>query len=184
MRGLYTKILHVFPVIIPTADIKNEQVVISESALALFFRLVEIRVLLVPPYLVYIFFNLLKAVIMKRLLLFMLAIALTTTIAVAQEQQKDYKLERTEWEKKVKNELKLTTDQTTKYDALNTEYNAKMDALTQDASLSMDAQKEKKMALKKEKEGKLFEFLTPEQQEKYKALVEQKMKDMKKPSNQ
>ena len=42
-----------------------------------------------------------------------------------------------------------------------------MDALAQDASLSMDAQKEKKMALKKEKEGKLFEFLTPEQQQKY-----------------
>jgi ATP-dependent Clp protease ATP-binding subunit ClpB len=39
-------------------------------------------------------------------------------------------------------------------------------------------------ALKKEKEGKLFEFLTPEQQQQYKTLVEQKMKDMKKPSNQ
>jgi Spy/CpxP family protein refolding chaperone len=137
----------------------------------------------VPSYLVTIFFNLKKAVIMKKLLLFMSAIALTATIAVAQEK-KDYKQERTEWEKKVKNELKLTADQTTKYDALNTEYNGKMDALAQDASLSMDAQKEKKMALKKEKEGKLFEFLTPEQQEKYKALVEQKMKDMKKPSNQ
>ena len=120
---------------------------------------------------------------MKKLLLFMSAIALTATIAVAQEK-KDYKQERTEWEKKVKNELKLTADQTTKYDALNTEYDAKMDALAQDASLSMDAQKEKKMALKKEKEGKLFEFLTPEQQQQYKTMVEQKMKDMKKPSNQ
>ena len=120
---------------------------------------------------------------MKKLLLFMCAITLTATIAVAQEK-KDYKQERTEWEKKVKNELKLTADQTTKYDALNTEYDAKMDALAQDASLSMDAQKEKKMALKKEKEGKLFEFLTPEQQQQYKTMVEQKMKDMKKTSNQ
>lgn len=119
---------------------------------------------------------------MKKLLLFISAITLTATIAVAQEK-KDYKQERTEWEKKVKNELKLTADQTTKYDALNSEYDAKMDGLTQDASLSADAQKEKKMALKKEKEGKLFEFLTPEQQEKYKTLVEQKMKDMKKPSS-
>ena len=118
---------------------------------------------------------------MKKLMLSMLAIALTATIAVAQ-QPKDYKQERTEWEKKVNNELKLTADQTTKYDALNSEYDPKMDALGQDASLSMDAQKEKAMALKKEKEGKLFEFLTPEQQEKYKALVEQKKKDMKKPS--
>lgn len=118
---------------------------------------------------------------MKKLLVFMSAIALTATIAVAQEQ-KDYKQERTEWEKKVKTELKLTADQTTKYDALNSEYNTKMDALSQDASLTKDAQKEKKMALKKEKEGKLFEFLTPEQQEKYKTMVEQKKKDMKKPS--
>jgi hypothetical protein len=54
---------------------------------------------------------------MKKLLLFMSAIALTATIAVAQDK-KDYKQERTEWEKKVKNELKLTADQTTKYDAL------------------------------------------------------------------
>ena len=120
---------------------------------------------------------------MKKLLVSMLALALTATIAVAQ-QPKDYKQERTEWEKKVKNELKLTADQTTKYEALNTEYNTKMDALVQDASLSTDAQKEKKMALKKEKEGKLFEFLTPEQQQQYKTMVEQKMKDMKKTSNQ
>ena len=81
----------------------------------------------------------------------------------------------------MKNELKLTADQTTKYDALNSEYNPKMDALAQDASLSMDAQKEKKWL--KEKEGKLFELLTPEQQEKYKTMVEQKMKDVKNPSN-
>ena len=115
---------------------------------------------------------------MKKLLLFMLAITLTVTMAVAQEQ-KDYKQERTEWEKKVKTDLKLTTDQTAKYDALNTEYDAKMDALAQDASLSMDAQKEKKMALKKEKEGKLFEFLTPEQQTKYKSLMERKKTEAK-----
>ena len=113
----------------------------------------------------------------------MLAITLTATITLAQ-QQKDYKQERTEWQKKVKDELKLTADQITKYDALNSEYDVKMDALAQDASLSMDAQNEKMTTLKKEKEGKLFAFLTPEQQDKYKALVEQKMKDMKKPSNQ
>jgi Spy/CpxP family protein refolding chaperone len=48
--------------------------------------------------------------------------------------------------------------------------------LKADASLTDDARKEKKMALKKEKEAKLAEFLTPEQQAKYKELVEKKMK--------
>ena len=89
---------------------------------------------------------------MKKLLLFMSAIVLTATIAVAQDQ-KDYKQERTEWEKKVKNELKLTADQTTKYDALNKEYDPKMDALAQDASLSMDAQKKRKWLLRKKKKA-------------------------------
>jgi len=43
------------------------------------------------------------------------------------------------------------------------------------------AQKEKRMALKKEKETKLFEFLTPDQQTKYRELIEQKKKEMEKP---
>ena len=64
------------------------------------------------------------------------------------------------------------------FDALNKEYNDKMDALTSDASLTKEAQKEKKMALKKEKEGKLMEFLTAEQQAKYKEIIEKKKKEM------
>ena len=36
------------------------------------------------------------------------------------------------------------------------------------------------MALKKEKEAKLFEFLTPDQQNKYRELIEQKKKEMEK----
>src|SRR5262245_21515364 len=98
---------------------------------------------------------------MKKLLLLLLVTAMTVSVAVAQDQ-KDYKHERTEWEKNMKDELKLSADQTTKYDALNAEYNVKFDALAQDAGLTKEAQKEKKMALKKEKEAKLFEFLTPE----------------------
>ena len=47
----------------------------------------------------------------------------------------------------------------------------------QDASLTKDVQKERKMALKKEREAKLFEFLTPEQQTRYRELVDKKMKD-------
>jgi hypothetical protein len=52
-----------------------------------------------------------------------------------------------------------------------------MEAIEKDATLSADVQKERKMALKKEKEAKLFEFLTPEQQTKYKELIEKKKKD-------
>jgi hypothetical protein len=107
--------------------------------------------------------------------------AMVSTVAIAQDQAQDQKVkqqDRTEWEKKIKDELKLTADQTTKYDALSKEYNDKIDALMADASLAKDAQKEKKMALKKEKETKLMEFLTAEQQTKYKEIMEKKKKDM------
>ena len=88
-----------------------------------------------------------------------------------------------EWDNKVKAELKLSEDQIAKYEALNKEYDDKFSAIAQDANLSKDAQKEKKMELKKEKEAKLFEFLTPEQQTKYKELIEAKKKEMEKAKN-
>ena len=81
-----------------------------------------------------------------------------------------------EWDRTVKAELKLTPDQVQKYDAVGKEFGDKIEALKADASLTDEARKEKKMALKKEKEAKLAEFLTPEQQAKYKELVEKKMK--------
>lgn len=118
---------------------------------------------------------------MKKILLCLVITAMVSTVAIAQDQVQDQKFkqqERTEWEKKIKDELKLTADQTTKFDALSKEYNDKIDALMGDASLSKDAQKEKKMALKKEKETKLMEFLTAEQQTKYKELMEKKKKEM------
>ena len=87
------------------------------------------------------------------------------------------KKEYAEWDKKVKDELKLTDEQVAKYDALNKEYRDKIDVVLQDASLTKDVQKERKMALKKEKEAKLNEFLTTEQQAKYKELVDKKMKE-------
>ena len=120
---------------------------------------------------------------MKKTFLLMLAFAFVGTAAMAQMEQKDYKKEKLEWDNKVKEELKLSTDQLAKYEALNKEYEDKFNALAQDASLSKDAQKEKKMALKKEKETKLFEFLTPEQQTKYKDLIEARKKEMEKPKN-
>ena len=111
--------------------------------------------------------------------------AVTEVKPAAQEQktqeQKDPKQARAEWEKQLKADLKLTDEQSGKFEALNKEYNDKMDALMQDASfasLDKDAQKEKKMGLKKEKEAKLLEFLTPEQQTTYKTIIEKKMKEM------
>lgn len=120
---------------------------------------------------------------MKKLLLLMMGVAFVGTAAMAQLEQKDYKKEKAEWENKIKEELKLSADQLVKYDALNKEYDDKFSAIAQDANLSKDAQKEKKMSLKKEKEAKLFEFLTPEQQTRYKELIEKKKKEMEKPAN-
>jgi Spy/CpxP family protein refolding chaperone len=82
------------------------------------------------------------------------------------------KQDRAAWEKKFKEDLKLTAEQSDKYDALSKEYSEKIDAIAKDASLDKDAQKEKKMGLKKEKESKFLEILTPEQQAKYKELKE------------
>ena len=110
----------------------------------------------------------------------MMAFAFVSTAAIAQLEQKDYKKAQEEWDKKVKEDLKLTDEQVTKYDALNKEYNDKISAVAQDANLSKEVQKERKMALKKEKEAKLFEFLTPEQQNKYRELVDKKKKEMEK----
>jgi len=140
---------------------------------------------------------------MKKLFLFSVIAGMMTTAAVAQEskekavpaqkpavEQKDAKKQadmsamRAEWEKKIKDELKLTPEQVVKFDALNKDYNSKIDAIAQDATLDKDAQKAKKMELKKEKEGKLFEILTPDQQAAYKELIEKKKKEMEaKPAN-
>jgi hypothetical protein len=109
---------------------------------------------------------------MKKLLLLVLMSGIIS-IAFAQET-KAVKPDKAEWDKKIKTELNLTQDQIVKYDALSKEYGEKMEGLTKDASLTKEVQKEKKMALKKEKEAKLFEFITPEQQTKYKELIDKK----------
>jgi hypothetical protein len=119
---------------------------------------------------------------MKKVLLLTMAFAIVGIAANAQLDQKDYKKEKAEWENRIKTELKLSTEQVTKYDALNKEYDEKFNAIAQDAALTKEAQKEKKMALKKEKETRFFEFLTTEQQAKYKELMEQKKKEMEKPA--
>ena len=120
---------------------------------------------------------------MKKVFFLIVAFAFVGTAAMAQLEQKDHKKSQEEWDKKVKDDLKLTTDQVAKYDALNKEYSEKISAVAQDATLSKETQKERKMALKKEKEAKLFEFLTPDQQNKYRELIEQKKKEMQKSAN-
>ena len=115
---------------------------------------------------------------MKKLMLLLLAGSLVSAVAFAQDQ-KEMKHDKTEWDKKVKDELKLTDEQVVKYDALNKEYQDKFDALSKDGGLTKEAHKEKKMALKKEKESKLFEFISADQQAKYKELIEKKKKESK-----
>ena len=122
---------------------------------------------------------------MKKLLLLFIASALVSGAALAQtDTKKDYKKDRTEWENKLKTELNLTADQSLKFDDLNKEYNDKLDAIAMDATTTdKEALKEKKMALKKEKETKLLAILTAEQQTKYKELMEKKKREMEaKPS--
>jgi hypothetical protein len=166
--------------------------------LALFFRTAgwkKIPSLMFHP-------SLFKNFTMKKLMLVLMGSALLTTAAVAQDaptqpqpaanpepaakttevKKADMKQERVEWEKKIKTELNLTAEQSAKFDALNKEYNDKIDAVLADASLAADAQKEKKTALKKEKEAKLMELFSVEQQAKYKEMTEKKKKEALKPA--
>ena len=131
---------------------------------------------------------------MKKLLPLLFFAAILAGSAVAQDQkqtpqtpaqkpaapeQKDVKpaqdqknpvaqMDHAAWMKKFKEDLKLTDEQSQKFDALSKDYSEKIDAIGKDATLSADDQKTKKMDLKKEKEAKLLEILTPEQQAKYK----------------
>jgi len=77
-----------------------------------------------------------------------------------------------EMENMIKTELKLTDEQSAKFSAIAKDFNEKKEAIVKDASLSDDAKKEKKAALKAEKKAKLMEILTPEQQAKFKQLME------------
>ena len=95
---------------------------------------------------------------------------------VKENDQKSQQAKQQEWDNMLKTELKLSDEQLTKLAAINKEFSAKKDAILNDVSLTDDAKKEKKMALKKDKEAKTLEVLSPEQQVKYKQLMEEKMK--------
>lgn len=98
--------------------------------------------------------------------------------AFAQENKdKDKQKEYAEWQQKVKDELKLTDDQVSKWNALDTEYKDKTNATMQSADLDKDAQKAKMIELRKEKHAKFLELLSAEQQTKYNELIEKKKKE-------
>ncbi len=78
---------------------------------------------------------------MKKLLVLSLFLGCLTMGVFAQ----DHKMDKAAWNKKVKEELKLTPDQVAKYDALSTEYDGKFESIKSDASLSKEQQKDQKM---------------------------------------
>ncbi|HTM93628.1 MAG TPA: hypothetical protein VL095_14505 [Flavisolibacter sp.] len=136
---------------------------------------------------------------MKKILLSAAIVSASVCAAYAQDQkttqpaqqvvketdQKSYEAKQaTEWENRLKTELKLTDEQLTKIAIVNKDFADKKEAVLKDATLTDDARKEKKEALKKEKESKFFEILTPEQQMKYKQMTEEKMKQMKEAAKQ
>jgi len=132
---------------------------------------------------------------MKKILLSAAIVSASVCAAYAQDQkttqqappvvkQNDQKAHQAkqaqEWENLLKTELNLTEEQQAKLAAINKDFNSKKEVILNDPTLSDDAKKEKKMALKKDKEAKTMEVLNPEQQVKYKQLVEEKMKQVPK----
>lgn len=106
----------------------------------------------------------------------------TTQPQVVKEvDQKSYQAKQQDWENLLKAELKFTDEQSTKIAAINKDFSEKKEAILKDASLNDDAKKEKKEALMKEREAKFVEVLTPEQQTKYKQLLDAKMKETQAP---
>lgn len=119
---------------------------------------------------------------MKKLFLFSVFAALLAAPAFAQEtKDKDKQKDYSEWQKKIKDELQLTDDQVAKWDAISKQCKDKIDAVKMDASLDDETKKAKKTELKKEKETMFVQLLTPEQQAKYKAMLEKKKKDAEAP---
>lgn len=115
---------------------------------------------------------------MKKLLVSCLLACMFCLPAFAQEnKEKDKQQQYAEWQQKVKEELKLTDDQVSRWNALDMEYKAKTNEVMQSASLDKDAQKAKMIELRKEKNARFLEILSAEQQTKYNEIIEKKKKD-------
>ena len=70
----------------------------------------------------------------------------------ATDKQKEY----AEWQQKVKDEVKLTDEQVSRWNALDADYKEKMNAIMQSQDLDKDAQKAKMIELRKEKHAKFL----------------------------
>ena len=79
-----------------------------------------------------------------------------------------------EWNDLLKSELKLTDEQVTKIAELNKAFGERRQAIHNNATLTDEVKNEKKMALKKAWDTQFLNILTPEQQVRYKELLEVK----------
>ena len=113
---------------------------------------------------------------MKKLIVSCIIACMFCLPAFAQEN-KDKEKQYAEWQQKVKDELKLTDDQVSKWNALDSEYKEKTNATMSLTDLDKDAQKAKMIELRKEKHAKFLALLSPEQQTKYNELIEKKKKE-------
>jgi hypothetical protein len=121
---------------------------------------------------------------MKKLFLLAIITALIATAASAQETkaQGPTRVSYTESELKLKNDLKLSADQSEKYDAIHSAFYAKSQALAQSTTISAEAKRAKMKTMTEEKETKIRELLTPDQLAKYNAILE-KTPQEKKPAS-
>ena len=113
---------------------------------------------------------------MKKLIVSCIIACMFCLPAFAQEN-KDKEKQYAEWQQKVKDELKLTDDQVSKWNALDSEYKEKTNTTMNLTDLDKDAQKAKMIELRKEKHAKFLALLSPEQQTKYNELIEKKKKE-------
>ena len=115
---------------------------------------------------------------MKKLLVSCIIACMFCLPAFAQDvKNNDRQKEYAEWQQKIKDEVKLTDDQVSKWNALDAEYKGKMDATMQATDLDKDAQKAKMLELRKEKHAKFLELLSADQQAKYNEIIEKKKKE-------
>jgi Spy/CpxP family protein refolding chaperone len=79
-----------------------------------------------------------------------------------------------EWQALLVTELKLTDEQQKKITELNKAFGEREKSIENNAELTNEAKAERKTMLKKAQETQFLKLLTPEQQARYKELVEKK----------
>ena len=97
-----------------------------------------------------------------------------TTVANETDQKSAEVKQTREWQDMLVTELKLTDEQKKKIADLNKAFGERREAIENNASLTDEAKTERKTALKKAQDAQFTRLLTPEQQVKYKELVETK----------